>query len=193
MPAPQNFFLDGNGPAIHALRLVQVAFRRANCRQVVQGDGNFVMVWAISPPETVQGAPIKLFRLSVFPLTVKDGGQRREVGGYDRMIRPQRLFSDADGAARQRFATRVSLAGMFQASEIMIEVRKQAGGTVREFLRKPQRPSVNPCGFRVASELLVKNSKAIEKRCDFEVIRPAAGLGSGEQTEEDSLSSPVLS
>lgn len=102
MPAPQNFLLDRNGPAIDALCLSRPAFRRANRREVVQGDGSFVMVRAISASETVQGSPIKPFRICKFPLAVKDGSQRREVGGNDRTIPPQRLFSDADGAARVR-------------------------------------------------------------------------------------------
>jgi hypothetical protein len=41
--------------------------------------------------------------------------------------------------------------------------------------------------------MFIKNSEAVEKSGNFEVIRPAAFLGAGKHAEEDFLSAPVLS
>ena len=91
------------------------------------------MVGPVGPLEDGQRSLVDRFRFGMAPLSVDEGGERREVGRHDGIVRPERPLPEFDRPPRPRFAARMVAPRVRQTAEIVQQRRQRdvvrAGGS----------------------------------------------------------------
>ena len=97
----QQFLLDGERAAVQCLRFRQLALCLFERGQIVQVDGDFIMLRAVCARENLQRASVQRFGFVILLLSIKQRGQRGQIGGGVYVIGAERVFPNFDRPARE--------------------------------------------------------------------------------------------
>jgi len=142
----QRRLLDSHRPTVVFVRLRVVAPFLGNRPKIVQADGALIMVRSEPALEDIQCSSVECLGLVMPPLACEKSGQRRNVGGDVRIIRPQDTLTQLDSASRIGLTFRESASGMLQPAQVVIHAGQRTWIWI--MVTPAGRPRTSRCGSR---------------------------------------------
>lgn len=165
-------FFDGEGAPVQPLGVLVSALRLIDGREVVEVDGDLVVLGTVDTLKDPKRAAVEPPGLLVLALAVENRGERGNIRCDIGMVWTQRPPTNPYRQARERFPTGVVARCVLQASQV-VKNRCHFGVIWAErSFGYQERPLIQLPSLRVPRQVFEGNGEVVERDRHFKLFRP---------------------
>ncbi|MEO8335978.1 MAG: hypothetical protein ABI664_13455 [bacterium] len=158
----------------------RISERRTRTTQVIESDGDLVVVCAEAFAKNHQRATVDRFRLGISAESIEERGVGRPVPPDHRRVWPVASRAQLNGAPCEGLSDRKATAGVLEATEIVVEVRKLERTDRASAAKNREGSAIAARGVGEATLGLTNNAELIEHFRDKRMRAAALDLYTAE-------------